>query len=71
MHAPDCDLTADGYLIPPEEVSVWRDYRLAGQLSLGSVEKREPMKRKEFDALHDRLGWGSDAHRVAMGAIPA
>lgn len=36
-----------------------------------SVEKREPMKRSEFDALHKRLGWGSDAHRVVMGAIPA
>ena len=38
---------------------------------LRTVERHAPMMRAEFDALHDRLGWGSDAHRRALGAIPA
>lgn len=29
-------------------------------------ERREPMSRSDFDALHDDCGWGSDAHRHAL-----
>lgn len=32
-------------------------------------EKRQQLAQAAFDLLHDECGWGSDAHRIALGAL--
>jgi hypothetical protein len=36
---------------------------------LDEFERCNPMSRDSFDAMSDAHGWGSDAHRIALGAL--
>jgi hypothetical protein len=47
---------------------IWR-YEFDGKkvlFKMVSFERIEPMTESAFNALNDRLGWGSNAHRAAL-----
>lgn len=38
-------------------------------LTIMSHQKRKPMPQGDFDKLYEECGWGSDAHRIALGVL--